>query len=135
MARNTTPREADEQAAVIRWRDMMVSSGQEPRLRLLHGDASGVRVSMGAAVKMRRQGAVKGWPDIFLAVPDVDWDGDFEVRTEYGLFIELKRRCGGVVSPEQHEIHALLREQGYLVEVCRGADEAIVVIKGYLGIP
>lgn len=103
---------------------MMAETGQEPRLALLHGDASGVRVGIGTAVKMKRAGAIKGWPDLFLAIP-----------TPYlnGLFVELKRRKGGVVSPEQREIHDLLRYHGYQVEVCRGADEAIAAIKRYLG--
>lgn len=129
------PTEAQEQAKIIKWRDMMVSTGQEPRLRLLHGDASGVRVGIGAAVKMKRQGAVRGWPDLFLAVPSgFVVNGVLVDMTVAGLFVELKRRRGGVVSPEQTEIHELLREQGYRVEVCRGSDEAIAVIKDYLGI-
>ena len=68
------PTEYDEQCAVIRWARMMVSTGQEPRLALLHGDASGVRVGIGTAVKMKRSGAIKGWPDLFLAASDMVWD-------------------------------------------------------------
>jgi hypothetical protein len=50
------------------------------------------------------------------------------------LFIELKRRRGGVVSLDQQAVHDLLRDQGYRVEVCRGAEEAIRVISDYLGL-
>ena len=129
--RQGIPTEYDEQRAVIRWARMMAETGQEPRLAMLHGDASGVRVGIGAAVKMRKAGAVKGWPDLFL--PVAKWFCDFSCDY-YGLFIELKRRNGGTVSPEQKAIHALLREQGYKVSLCRGSDEAIAAIKGYLGI-
>jgi hypothetical protein len=126
------PTEAEAQATVIRWRDMMVATNKEPRLALLHGDASGVRVGIGAAKKMKRQGAVKGFPDLFLPIAMATHDS--MMWGYHGLFVELKRRKGGTVSPEQREIHRLLREQGYRVEVCRGSDEAIRCIKEYLGI-
>jgi hypothetical protein len=123
------PTEAEAQATVIRWRDMMVAAG-EHRLALLHGDASGVRVGIGAAMKMKRQGAVKGWPDLMLPVVKRDSGGVLY----HGLFIELKRRRGGVVSLEQVIVQTWLRAEGYCVHVCKGADEAIKCIKGYLGI-
>ena len=123
------PTEYEEQCAVIRWARMMAR--QEPRLFLLHGDSSGVRVPIGCAVKMKKAGAIKGWPDLFLAAPMIYWNGT-EMVEYHGLFIELKRRKDAVVKPEQVEIHRLLREQGYKVDVCRGSDEAIKVIKDYL---
>lgn len=110
---------------------MMAENG-EPRLALLHGDSSGVRVPIGCAVKMKKAGAIKGWPDLFLPVPKYYEKGSHPIC--YGLFIELKRRKGGKVSAEQITIRSLLHKQGYRVEVCRGSDEAIKVIKEYLGI-
>jgi hypothetical protein len=129
MSKNACPTEYDEQSAVIRWRDMMVAAG-EHRLKLLHGDASGVRVGIGAALKMKRQGAVRGWPDLMLPIVKRDSGGVLY----HGLFIELKRRRGGVVSLEQVNVQTWLRAEGYCVHVCRGAEEAIAVIKEYLGI-
>lgn len=130
--------EYEEQCAVIRWARAMAETGQEPRLALLHGDSSGVRVSVGAAVKMKRAGAIKGWPDLMLAVPQTGVIYGSEKRLPYyvwlGLFLELKRRKNGVISPEQATIHKLLRDQGYRVVVCKGSDEAIDTIKVYLGI-
>ena len=124
MAKNHCPTEYQEQCAVIAWSRMMAAT-TEPRLALLHGDASGVRVPIGCAVKMKRCGAVKGFPDLMLPIACGVW---------HGLFVELKRRRGGVVSPEQRTVHSMLQEQGYRVEVCKGADEAIKVISDYLGI-
>ncbi len=125
------PTEYEEQCAVIRWARMMAS--KEPRLNLLHGDSSGVRVPIGCAVKMKKAGAIKGWPDLFLAVYKQWWNVSSENYQFYhGLFIELKRRKGSIISYEQSEIHALLRKQGYCVIVCRGSDDAIKVIKHYL---
>lgn len=60
--------------------------------------------------KRYAQGMLKGCPDLFLP--------------EFHLFIELKRRDGGVVSAEQFKVHKLLRSYGYKVEVCHGAKEA-----------
>ena len=129
------PTEYEEQCAVIRWARMMSKNGHS-ELALLHGDASGVRVTPGVAVKMKRAGAVKGWPDLFLPV----LGGPFAKAPEkvgyhwIGLFIELKRRRGGVLSDDQAGVLNALEQEGYCVDVCRGADEAIKTIKKYLGI-
>lgn len=124
----TCPTEFEEQALVVQWARTMAST-TEPRLALLHGDSSGVRVSIGCAMKMKRAGAVKGFPDLFLPIPLESYPGLYHCC---GLFIELKRRHGGVVRQEQIKINALLRAQGYAVNVCRGADEAIECIREYL---
>ena len=60
--------------------------------------------------KRYTQGMLKGCPDLFIP--------------EFNLFIELKRRDGGVVSAEQLKVHKILRNYGYKVEVCHGAKEA-----------
>lgn len=60
--------------------------------------------------KRYSQGMLKGVPDLFL--PDFD------------LFIEMKKREGGVVSKEQIECHKELIKKGYKVEVCKGAKQA-----------
>lgn len=65
--------------------------------------------------KRYTQGMLKGCPDLFIP--------------EFNLFIELKRRDGGVVSAEQLKVHKLLRNYGYKVEVCHGAKEAWQVIE------
>lgn len=60
--------------------------------------------------KRYSQGMLKGCPDLFLP--------------QFDLFIEMKRRDGGVVSAEQIACHEKLRSYGYKVEVCHGAKEA-----------
>lgn len=119
------PTEYQDQCAVINWARKLAALTLDKRLELLHGDSSGVRVSIGTALKMKKAGAIKGWPDVMLPV---------ESESYNGLFIELKRRRGGIVSQDQQAVHDLLREQGYRVEVCCGADEAICVISDYLGL-
>jgi len=65
--------------------------------------------------KRYAQGMKKGCPDMFFP--------------QLKLFIELKRRDGGVVSKEQEECHKMLRECGFTVEVAHGAKEAWEIIK------
>ena len=60
--------------------------------------------------KRYAQGMLKGCPDLFIP--------------QFDLFIEMKRRDGGVVSLEQKKVHEWLRHLGYKVEVCHGAKEA-----------
>jgi hypothetical protein len=130
------PTERQEQDALIRWCRMMVETNQEPRLRLLRCGFEGLRLSMGVRMQMKRQSVSKSWPDIFLSIPfEVEPFGYPIALYEYcGLYIEMKRLKGGIVSDDQKKMHKLLRAQGYKVVVCKGADAAIAEIKAYLGI-
>lgn len=74
-------------------------------------------------LRMRAEGQKSGVPDICCAIPS----GSF-----HGLWIEMKRRKGGSLSKNQKDIIAKLREQGYAVRVCKGADEAFSVLAAYL---
>ena len=121
------PTEEEESLSLALWARMMVEANQEPRLKLLRCGFEGLRLPMGLRMKVKRQSVSTGWPDFFLAVPK------FEPNYHRcGLFIELKREKGGAVSSDQCEIIALLQEQGYSACVCKGATEAIRVIKAYL---
>lgn len=60
--------------------------------------------------KRYAQGMLVGVPDLFLP--------------SFQLFIEMKKREGGVVSKEQQECHERLRGFGYIVVVAKGAKEA-----------
>jgi len=56
------------------------------------------------------QGVSAGVPDLFIP--------------EWNVWIEMKRKKGGVISPEQTDWIAYLRNIGYLVLVCKGAEVA-----------
>ena len=60
--------------------------------------------------KLKAEGLCVGMCDLFIP--------------QYKLFIEMKRRDGGVVSESQKKVHKILRELDYKVEVCRGGLEA-----------
>jgi len=114
--------EHEEQCAVIdwaRWHERL-----EPRLALLHAiPNAGAGAQKGQAGKMKAEGVKPGVPDLCLPAPTADW---------FGLYIELKRRKGGRVRPDQRWWIDALRSNQYAVHVCAGADEAIRVLKDYL---
>lgn len=75
-------------------------------------------------MKLKLEGVRRGVPDLFFAYPHKGF---------HGLYIEMKRRHGGRVSPEQELMIEALKRQGYKVEVCKGCDEAFKVFNEYLG--
>lgn len=79
------------------------------------------------AMKLKRQGVSPGVPDLVIPVP---------VAPYHGLFLELKRVKGSVVSPAQKEWLYQLRKNMYYAHVAYGAEDAIAIIEAYLrGIP
>jgi hypothetical protein len=97
-------------------------------LRLAYPDAlycasaGGMRTSYLQAIKMKRTGYVKGFPDLFIYEPR----GEF-----HGLAIEMKKEKGGVASPEQKRWQDDLRNRGYCSYICKGSEEAIKQIDEY----
>ena len=97
-------------------------------LRLAYPDAlycasaGGMRTSYLQAVKMKRTGYVKGFPDLFIYEPR----GAF-----FGLAIEMKKEKGGTASPEQKRWQEQLRNRGYASYICKGSEEAIKQIDEY----
>jgi len=67
--------------------------------------------------KLKAEGYAPGFPDLMVFIPSMV------------LFIEMKKKTGGRVSPEQKEWHKKLRSLGYFVLICHGADQAISEIK------
>ena len=85
----------------------------------------GMRTSYLQAIKMKRTGYVKGFPDLFIYEPNEDF---------HGLAIEMKKEKGGVASPEQKSWQEQLRNRGYASYICKGNEEAIKVIDEYFNI-
>lgn len=84
--------------------------------------AGGVRTGFKQAVKMKRTGYVKGFPDMMFLEP---------VGKHLGLFIELKTEKG-VLSKEQKDWLKQLNKRGYLACCCYGFDDAKEVIDKYM---
>ena len=119
--------EFDEQVEVFKW--AAIARYEFPELDMLVGSLNGVRLTIGAAVKAKRAGLKKGYPDITLDVRR----GEF-----VGLKIEMKKakeNGGGVLSPEQKWWLWQLTYQGRRAVCCYGTDQAIEEIKQYLRLP
>ena len=125
---------------------------------MFHSDyGSGIKLTMGQAIKQKRQnGGRRAWPDMLLAEPRDVVVGQKPVMitgilcqqdiTEHrcGLFIELKRpgtriykKDGTLVANEhireQFDLLEQLRHKGYVAEFACGFDEAKEIIDRYLG--
>lgn len=74
------------------------------------------------AAQMKREGVLSGAPDLFIPEPR---------NGRNGLFIEMKR-IDGRANSDQLTVHQKLRERGYEVSVCKGADEAYGIFLAYM---
>lgn len=115
------PLEEIEQEHVFLWASM--EERAYPELAMLYAIPNGGKRAIKTAVALKKQGVKRGVPDMCLPVARGGY---------HGLYIELKRQKGGVVSDEQREWIAALNTQGYKAIICHGAEEAIEQIRGYL---
>lgn len=113
--------EHEEQVALMRLVEM--HRGRWPELGMLYAVPNGGDRHPAVAAKMKAEGVKKGVPDLCLCLPRGGY---------HGLFVELKRQKGGVVSPEQKAWLQALNAIGYRAEVCKGAAEAWDVIREYI---
>lgn len=107
--------EDQEQTALFKWLDA--------KGILAFAIPNGGHRDLVTATIMKRTGTKRGVPDIFIPIP---------TKRAHGLFIEMKRKDGGVVSKHQQEWIEKLIDNGYDAVVCKGADEAIKTIELYL---
>ena len=121
MTQGNWPREDEEQTALIAWAEY--NKSMRPELKLLLHIPNGGQRRKSEAARFKAMGVKRGVPDLFLPVAK----GGF-----HGLWIELKRQHGGIVSAEQEGWITQLRMMGYKAEVCRGWEAAAEVITSYL---
>lgn len=115
--RKPVPTEHWEQTQLFSWAE------DKPELALMYAIPNGGHRDIRVAVKLKEEGVKPGVPDICLPVARGGC---------HGLYIELKRRKYGRVSPDQLKwIEALIHE-GYACAVCCGWEAARDVINGYL---
>lgn len=107
-------READEQKSFVLAAKVLAAEYSD--LDLLHHIPNGEYRPGATAAKLSDMGVKAGVPDFFLPVAR----GEF-----HGLYIELKRQRGGKLSGKQSEMIERLRSNGYCVQVCHGAREAV----------
>lgn len=101
----TIPTEDQEQAAFVEWFRL-----QFPKIRIFAIPNGGFR-HRSTANTMKATGVVSGVPDLFVPA--------------WNLWIEMKRRKGGKVSPEQKDWLAYLESHcGHSTLVCYGCEDA-----------
>lgn len=114
--------EHKEQATLIEWWKLAHKQFNVPECCLFAIPNGGARSATTGAM-LKAEGVRAGVPDLFLAVPRGSY---------HGLFIEMKKTKGGVVSAAQEWRCAELHSQGYAVQICHGWQEAATTITSYL---
>ncbi|MDP1774236.1 MAG: VRR-NUC domain-containing protein [Methylobacter sp.] len=127
---NNQAKEADEQKALVRWLKLMKITHFAPGNENLH---SGIirqwvkPASLAAKIiamienKLKAMGKRKGVNDLVVLLPGAK-----------AIFIEMKRKKGGVVSQEQAEWRKEIKALGFEAHICHGFDEAMLIIKEQL---
>lgn len=121
---------------------------QYPATIFMSDIASGMRLSIGQAVKAKKLRSSRGQPDLFIAEqkrvlqPVLGIRQEFEEQLYSGLFIELKRegvrlkkKDGSWADDhisEQAAVLEALRNRGYYATFAVGFDEAKRIIDEYL---
>lgn len=78
------------------------------------------------AIKAKRMGTSKGFPDLLVFVPIY---GNLDEADAYQpIAIEMKRTKGSTTSPEQKAWGIILEKAGIPFGVCKGCAEAIVFV-------
>ena len=108
------PTEREEQIMVIKY----LTLKKIPFYAIPNGGSRNVK----EAANMKAEGVSAGVPDICIQLPN---------KTYHGLYIEMKRQKGGIVSKHQKKWIEILNNNGYLAKVCCGFNEAKNVIEKY----
>ena len=117
------PLEADEQIAFVQWCRLNKIIVHHSPLEI-GGSSAAVKVR---AIKMKKMGASKGFPDLLLFIPIKGVTG--RVDAYQPLAIEMKRQKGSTTSPEQKEWLKVLELAGIPCAVCKGAEKAIEFVQ------
>jgi hypothetical protein len=116
------PSEGHEARCLLQWASARIPRDLPP---LVHIPNGGARNAVTGA-RLKAEGTRPGFPDYALFVPR----GEF-----HGLFVELKKRKGGRISPAQDQWLDALRSQGYATVIAYGWEHAASFISSYLLLP
>ena len=118
------PSEHYEQVELFRW--LKAKMLENPDYGLAYAIPNGGKRNKKTAVDLQAEGVKSGVPDVCVPVPRYPY---------HGLYVEMKRIKKSSISTEQKALIARLKEQGYRVEVCKGAESARWAIESYLKLP
>lgn len=109
--------EYDEQKILVKWlRDNKIKCASSGNGFMLN-----TKDNIHYVAKLKATGLSKGFPDL-----------EVFIGNGKSLYIEMKRKKGGVVSEEQKKWITWLNDNGYSAKVCHGADEAIEYVRGFI---
>lgn len=83
----------------------------------------GTHTSIQKAVRAKRMGYCKSWPDLTFAEPRGPY---------HGLVVEMKKTGGKMENKDQEDILKAFRDRGYKAVCCIGYEVAVKVIDTYL---
>jgi len=115
--------ESQEQIDFVQWCKRQRKT--HPEFLKLFAIPNGGARHIAVASKLKLEGVEPGVPDLFLAVAR---------RGLHGLFIEMKRLKGGVLSKDQIKWKGYVQKEGYGWKRANGFLEAKRIIKSYLKI-
>lgn len=118
-SKDIVPSESQEQVALMQW---WIWQYPEYDKLLFHIPNGGLR-NIAVAKKLKREGVKSGVADLFLCIPK---------KNSHGLFIEMKKRDGGVQTKEQKEFEKRVKSMGYSYMVCYGFEDAKRTICFYI---
>lgn len=105
--------EEDEQIAVVNYLELLMDSNKILAFTAFPQNGNNIPFIM----RNKRLGVRPGFPDLILIT-----------RGHQLVFIEMKKKKGGTVRPEQRVWIELLIASGVVVHVCNGFDEAKLAI-------
>lgn len=111
----TNPPEDAEQQVLAKWLDMH-------KINWFHPPNGGDRNQI-VGRKLKLQGVKRGVPDVMIVDPPP------ASPENVGTAIELKRLKGGRLTKDQKRWLEILKSRGWVVAVCRGADEAVKLLE------
>lgn len=120
------PLEDDECIVFHRWLEL----NQIPHAHIANESRSSSKNAMIRGAKLKRMGQSRGYFDYDVFIPIKGVDGTVDC---YELIkIEMKRKKGGTVSPDQKKWQQIYELTGIPARICKGADEAIAFVEEYL---
>lgn len=123
----TPPTEQQEQEAFVAWcRLQGYKVHHSPNE--VGGNSNQMKLR---AIKMKKMGTSKGFPDLLVFVPFAGIDD--EVDAYQPIAIEMKRTKGSTTSPEQKVWGDILEKSGIPFRICKGCEEAITAVKEIIG--
>ena len=126
VANNFNPLEDDECIAFSDW----LKINNIPHCHIANESRSSSRSAMIRGAKLKRMGQSRGVWDYEVYIPIKGITGRVDC---YELVkIEMKRRKGGTVSPEQKQWGKIYELAGVNCKICKGADEAIKYVKSIM---